>query len=878
MICSGYIFAVKRFEGFRVLISGLILFLSVACFGQQATYSGSFSGGVKYLEKTYQCKVFLSGVTLESVTIRGDHLEEALQSMLEGSDYGSVVLGSIAVIGDKQRIGDLSLNKTPPIPAARTNQFPTRTAGDSSSLRSGLIPVSFMFTDEDGVPIEGASMYIERIDQSYTTAGGAARAELQPGEYLIEVRQVGFEPLLFNLRVLDADVIEATLIKEIIELEGVVITSEGAEKNFLSPQSVISISPRQMKEIPVFLGEADVIKTVLTLPGVTTIGEGSSGFFVRGGNVDQNLVLQDGAIFNNPNHALGFFSVFNPDMIQQVSLYKSHIPAQFGGRLASALDVHVKDADNQQFKLSGGVGTVMSKLAGEVPLVKGKLSLLAGGRVSYSDWMLSFVKDPNVRSSSASFYDFNAKLSYRYGNGGLSMGYFQSFDRVQFQEEFGFDWLIQNLDIGWQHQISPRVSSEVTLVRGHTTNTNFDPSGVETFELQNGQNFDKAKALFVMELAPHRLITGMEYVGYSPNDELLANTITGNITDALELDQGREISGFIDDEWTVSDLLSLSVGLRFNDYTQTGPGYRLESGDSVFVAKGSVTTYQNWEPRISARFRTGETSSIKAGYNLLNQYIHLISNSTGSLPTDKWLVSSSWLRPQSSGNYSLGFFKNFDLNQWETSVEVFYRDMKDVVEYRDFADLVLNPAIVGELIQGDGEAYGAELFVKRNVGNVKGSLSYTYSRSFVEASINDAGDAVRFPSKIDRPHIINLILDFTITKRSKFGVAFNYTSGRPITAPIDSYSLGDIIVPHYSNRNQFRIPDYHRLDISYTFQRNAIKRKRYQDRLTIGIYNIYSRRNAFSVFFRNTGDSPAQAFRLSVLGSAFPSITYGFEF
>ncbi len=807
-------------------------------------------------------------------------LEEVLEILLKNSDLTFISYDdNKIIIGKQDRIGDLKSNEY--FQARQSleitdidRRFPMLMVGDSSKIgTSSENLIKFILIDEnEGFPLEGVVVYFEKLERTFNSdKQGQIDIILPSGIYQMEVRRVGYEPFICNLNVLSKGEIQIEMNLETIELREVVISGEGPDKRLRDPQAgIVSITPKQIKETPVFLGEADVIKTILTIPGVTTIGEGAPGFFVRGGNIDQNLILQDEVIFLNSSHALGFFSLFNPDLISNVRLYKGNIPAQYGGRLSSVLDVQLKGNNYSTTTITGGVGTVMSKLALETPIVKEKVSLLAGGRVSYSDWTLRAVNIPQIKESEASFYDFNIKMSAKISkNGSISAGYFQSFDRVNFQGETGFEWTIKNLSFSWEQGIGKTAQSELIFAMGQTDNLNFDPSGLDITELGNGQRFLKLKENIVLPVKNSLLIGGGEWIYYQPQDEVLRATGSQNEENSLQKDYGQEWGFYLNDEWEMNEKLSLSAGLR------TSVFFSEERGTNA----GEDQQYINVEPRISAMYAIGETSSLKASYNKVSQYIHLLSNTTGVLPIDQWVLSNSRILPSISNNYSLGFFKNFDLNSWESSAELFYRQMTNVIEFRDFADLVLNPDIEEEIIQGDGKAYGLEIFLKRHTGKIKGSLSYTFSRTFIRAP-QSAGDIDSnwFPAKFDRPHNLNLVMDWTVNRKSRFALVFNFTSGRPITAPVSTYSLGGVVVPHYSDRNEYRIPDYHRLDLAYTYKRNAVKKKRYQDSITFSIYNIYSRRNAFSVFFRRDANSPAKAYRLSVLGSAFPSITYSFEF
>ena len=807
-------------------------------------------------------------------------LNDVLELLLETSDLAYVTYGSDKVILVKKvKMEGLNWKEyvpaTPLVELAQVDgRFPMLIVGDSllSEKRSrNSVRLELMDMNED-YPLDGVTVYFEKLKSTFNSdKDGLVDLTLPNGIHQMEVRHVGYEPFIANLRVFSSGSVSVGMELEILELKEVIVSGEGPDNRLMSPQSgIVTITPKQIKDMPVFLGEADVIQTIQTIPGVTTIGEGAPGFFVRGGNIDQNLVLQDEVVFSNSSHALGFFSLFNPDLISEVQLLKGNIPAQYGGRLSSILDVRLKGNDYTNTTINGGVGTVMSKIAVMTPIVKEKVSLLAGGRISYADWLLPVINVPEIQESEAFFYDFNIKMSAKVSeSSSISAGYFQSFDRVNFESEAGFEWSIKNLSFKWDQRIGKSIQSEFIAAMGQTDNLSFDPSGLDLTELGNGLQFWKLKENIVITLNDHLLIGGSEWIYYQPQDEVLRTIGSQNFENQLPKDYGQEWGFYLNDEWEVNEKLALSAGLRTSIFF---------SEDRRNVISENQQ-YINLEPRISFRYGLGSSSSVKASYNKMSQYIHLLSATTGVLPDDQWILSNAEIAPSKSNNFSLGYFRNFSANAWESSAEIFYRRMTDIVEFKDFADLVLNPDIEEEILQGDGKAYGLEFLLRRHTGKIKGNISYTFSRTFVKVPEGTEDiDLNWFPAKFDRPHTVNLVMDWTVNRKSRFALVFNFSSGRPITAPVSNYRLGNVVVPHYSSRNEYRIPDYHRLDLSYTYKRNAVKRRKYQDSITFSIYNIYGRRNAFSVFFRKENNIPAKAFRLSVLGSAFPSITYTFEF
>ena len=749
-------------------------------------------------------------------------------------------------------------------------ELPMVHIGDSTQIGlTGESKVRLRLVDfKNDEPIGDGVLFIEsqNINTSFSKEG-IIELTIPSGIHLAEIRLVGYQPFIGYLSVLSDGTVDIYLDEEIIELEEIIVTGEGAQKNIRAASAgVVSISPRQIKELPVFMGESDVIKAILTLPGVTTLGEGTSGYFIRGGNIDQNLILQDETLFFNSGHALGFFSVFNPDMINNVTLYKGHMPAQYGGRLSSVLKVDMKGNVAEKFRLSGGLGTVMSKISLETPVIQDKSSLIVGGRFTYSDYLLQLTKIPDLIESAASFYDFSFRYNQKVGKDGVMfLSYYQSGDEVQYEKAFGFNWDIKNVSVGWNKPINEYLFSEMVFTAGNNLNQSYNPSELESYVVEGGQSYLKARQNIIVAFDNHEATLGAEWTSFNPEDEVLIGS-NEQEQEVISRHGGHEFGAYINDEWEVSETISVSAGLRW----------------SAFLEKDSIDFqgefFSNFEPRVSLRVATGPTASIKTSYNRINQYLHLVTNTTSALPNDQWLAASEFLKPKQANNFSFGYFKNFEFNQWESSAEVFYREMRNMSETKSFANLILNPTIEDDIVQGDGQAYGFELYLKKNTGRLKGAFSYTYSRSLLYVSLETAQDPVWISSAYDRPHNLNLNMDYRFSKKSNIAFNFVFTSGRPITAPTSTYLLNKVVVPHYSERNQFNIPDYHRLDVAYTIKRNAIRRKRLQDSITFSVYNVYSRRNAYSVFFRKDRNSAATAYRLSILGSAFPSITYNFQF
>ena len=768
-------------------------------------------------------------------------------------------------------------------------------SADGESLIMGVVKDAL-----ENDPLVGATILVKDLDIAVSSdANGKFSLKIPGGLHLFEIKMLGYEPNIVGVNLLGSTSWDVAMLSEATELDEILVSGTADNSNIVSNMvGMTKLSPVSIKEMPVFLGEPDVIKGLLTLPGVSSIGEGASGFNVRGGNIDQNLIMQDDALLFNSAHAMGFFSVFNTDVIKEVTLYKGHIPAQYGGRISSVLDVQLKGNNYNETVVNGGVGLLASRIAVETPLVKDKTSLLLGGRVAYSDWVLNFASNPNVQNSSLAFYDLNAKISQRLGEKGtLALSFYNSHDQFTYSDEFGFSWNMNNLSLKWNQVIRPDYISEFSVTFSDISNTSFQPSGVDGFVLGNGMNNYKIKEdLLITKSSRHTIDAGFEINAYIPDDETLKpfNELSTTIPYEGQKDRGLESSLFINDAFEITDRLSMSMGLRYSYYSQLGPatvnvyenGIATSPDDIIdtneYESGEKVVSYHGWDPRASLVYKLNATSSIKMSYNRIHQFIHLISNSTAALPIDYWQVSNTYFEPLTSDNYSLGYFRNFKLNQWETSVEGYYRNMENVVEYKDFPELFLIDHLETELLAGTGKAYGLELFIKKKSGKFSGWLSYAYARTFIqirdEARNEEINRGEWFPSKYDQPHNLSIVGNVNLNRSNQFSFNFTFATGRPLTAPDANYGLNSVIIPNFSDRNEFRLPDYHRLDVSYTLKRGFLRTMKYKDSFTFSIYNVYARKNAYSIYFKRDKKSDFGAYKLSILGSFLPSVTYNFTF
>ncbi len=774
--------------------------------------------------------------------------------------------------------------------------------GDSSQIgkaREGLLKGQ-VFDSSNGEPLPGVNINIESINKIITTGpDGKFSVQLPTGSHFISVSYVGYDTKKFDLALLGNATWNIEIFPHAIQLNEVKIT--GTQEQSMVHSNVAGITtltPKDIKSLTMFLGEADVIKSILTVPGVSTTGEGTEGFHVRGGNIDQNLILQDNAILFNSSHALGFFSVFNPDLVKNVTLYKGHIPAQYGGRISSVLDVNLKGFNDDKTQINGGIGLVTGRMSADIPMFNHHTTLIAGGRLTYSDWILRQAENPDVHNSQASFYDYNFKLIQKLPhNGYLSASAYQSYDHLQFTDQFGFKWKNITYGISWEQLFKGDYFNKLSYIYGGQDNQYIKPTNVDAYTLSNGLNYHKVKdELSISSLHNHELVTGIEGILYLASPDVMEPYRESSyvIPESIRRENGLETAVFVNDDYTISHLFSISAGLRYNYFVSLGPStvyqyrpgepYSISSGiDSVIYGSGQkIITYGRLAPRFSFKYSPTSVSSIKASYDRMNQFVHLISNTIAPVPVDLWQVSTRYLLPEYADNYSAGYFRNLAGDRWETSVDLFYRASSNIPLYKDFADLKLNPHLETEIINAKGRSYGAEFYIRKVTGNPSGWISYTYSRSMVrsgtqfpETTVNN-GDW--FPAYFDKPHQVNFVFDLQVTRGSNLSLNYSFSSGRPITAPTANYFYDSYIIPYYPGRNNFRIPNYSRLDMAYTIRRNVVRNHRYNDSVTFSVYNLLSRVNAFSVFFMRTGTGIADAYKLSVLGRAFPSVTYNFNY
>ncbi|MGO4918956.1 TonB-dependent receptor [Maribacter spongiicola] len=757
----------------------------------------------------------------------------------------------------------------------------------------------------------GVTIAIPELSTGATTNEyGFYSITLPEGTYKVLISSLGFKDVLQEITLTENRRLDYLLDEEAEELEEVVVTENVEKMDIRKPQmSVNTLSVGTIKKIPVILGEADVIKSILLLPGVTNAGEGASGFNVRGGSADQNLILLDEAIIFNSSHLFGFFSVFNPDAIKDVKLYKGGIPARYGGRVSSVLDIFQKEGNSKEFKMNGGIGAVASRLLVEGPIKKDKAAFLIGGRASYAHLFLPLFDVDNT----AYFYDLNTKLNYRINdkNNIFLSGYFGR-DVFGINDSFVNTYGNSVANFRWNHLFSDKLFSNLSLIYSdYYYGLKLDFVG---FNWNSGiRNFNIKYDLKHYATDKLQVNYGVNNVYYQFNPGKIepSNSESGIVEEQLIQKYANEFAAYVDFEHRVTDNLSLGYGLRFSHFMRLGQDelnvyannnpvefdpflliYKeADPIDVINPDRGTtISNFSNFEPRASLSYTLNETSSIKASYTRLAQYLHLLSNTSSPTPLDVWTPSGPFTKPQLLDQYAFGYFKNIEDADYSVETEVFFKEVQNRIDYIDGANLIANNAIEQVILNGEARAYGLEFLLRKNEGKLQGWLAYTLSKSEQRtpgrASIADNGrsnleSGINFGNwyntPYDKTHDVSLFLNYDVNDKWSFSSNFTYQTGQPTNYPIGQFQFQDLTVPYYGLRNTQRLPAYNRLDLSATLTPRKNKNRKIQGEWVFSLYNVYNRRNAASISFRQNDDTGAnEAVRTSIFGIV-PAVTYNFK-
>ncbi len=739
-----------------------------------------------------------------------------------------------------------------------------------------------------GENLPGAAIVVEEIPNTggITNSYGFYSVSVPAGKYSIRYQFIGYKTVTIPLEIDENLKLDVELEKAVFELGKVEVRGERADRNISSLEmGTVRMAPGQIESIPVIFGERDVMKTIQLTPGVKSAGEGNAGFHVRGGGIDQNLILIDEAPVYSASHLLGFFSVFNSDAIKNASLLKGAIPAEYGGRASSVLDIQMKEGNLKNPGIAGNIGLISSNITVEGPLKKDKSSFMVSGRRTYADLFLNFSKDDDVRNSNLYFYDLNMKANYKMNdNNRLYLSGYVGRDDFSYKDEFGFDWGSITGTLRWNHIFSSRLFSNTSLIMSNYSynidlRRNLDVdirSDIQDFNVKQDFSFymnSQNNIRFGANVIYHIILPG----------KITVNEVTSYILpEDIAKRKAIEWIAYISNNHNISDKLKLYYGLRYSLFSNIGPGEFYEfdqSGELINTIelknRELYKTQGGAEPRLAINYLINTQNSLKASYNRIYQFLHLLTNTTTTIPTDMWLPSSNNVKPQISDQLSLGYFKNFRSNEYESAVELYYKDLKNQIDYRNGADLIYNSTVESELVFGRGWAYGAEFMMKKKSGRLNGWISYTWSRTMRQ--FDEISNGNPFPARHDRTHDLSVVAMYDLNEKLKLSATWVYYTGNAVTFPSGKYKIDGKITGYYTERNGYRMPDYHRLDAGLVWQLK--KTDKVESSWYFSVYNAYARENAYFIDFREKEDAPGltEAVQISLF-RAIPSISYRFRF
>lgn len=705
---------------------------------------------------------------------------------------------------------------------------------------------------------------------------------LKEGEYTIKTSFVGYQDIQQKIKLDKSQKLDLQL-GQGIEMQEVVIKAEKQNENVTRAQmGVEKVEMKDVRTIPMLFGERDVLKTIQLLPGVKSAGEGNSGFYVRGGASDQNLILLDEAPVYNASHLLGFFSTFNSDAIKDATLYKGNAPAQYGGRLASVLDLKMNEGNDKTYHVNGGIGLISSRLSVEGPIQKEKSSFLLSARRTYADVFLKLTDD--FKDNSLYFYDFNAKMNYRLGEKDrlFLSGYFGR-DVLGFSDQFGLDWGNKTGTLRWNHLVTDKLFSNTSLIYSDYNYNIKISGGGNQFNITSDikdWNLKQEFQWFPNTNSSWRFGVNSIYHTIIPSRFTSSNDSVAT-TQQKDTRYGWENAAYVNNSYSVNSRFNIDYGVRFSAYSLIGKGTFNLYDKGVFKSSVNLTegelgkTYFNIEPRLSMSYKLNEASSLKAAYARNTQNLHLLSNSTSSSPTDQWVGNSYNIKPELADQVSVGYFRNFFDNTFEFSFETYYKTMKNQVDYKNGADINTSPDVESELLFGKGRAYGAEFYLKKKTGKFTGWISYTLAKT--ERLIEGINNNNWYNAKQDRTHDVSIVGMYQLTPKWNISANWVYYTGNAVTFPSGKYAVGGVTTYLYTERNGYRMPAYHRLDVGATYE--SKRKGRYQSSWNFSVYNAYARENAYTISFQ---DDPADASKTQALQTSLfkiiPSVTYNFKF
>jgi len=894
---------------FLLLILCILLFIQLDAQNiSDVRISGNFvhvplESFLQTLEKEYGIQVFYKRSWVEPYSINtsfnNNPLERALNSIFTNHELNYEIFQNNAIIVFPRRLDTrATIDETG---ALMIIGDPINLGKYKQAVISGQV-----LDGKTGDPLPGAVIYHPQSQKGASTNGeGNFQLELPTGEHTLQISYMGFQGYEQKIKLIESGQAQFELFEESHNIEEVTVVAD--EFNVSRTQtSLVQMTAKEIKNLPLLMGERDVIKSITMMPGITTVGELSSGFNVRGGNSDQNLILLDGSPVFNSTHLFGFLSMINPDMVEDLRVFKGGLPPRYGERVASVMEVDMKNGNTDLLRVYGGIGTINSRLALDGPLAKNKkLTVAAGGRLSYTDWMLDQVPDPVVSQSTTNFYDASGKLMYKFDNHNWIrlMGYISNDEfstSAQSINEYGN--LLFNLES--RNKYSEKLFGEI--------NFSFSSYKFRLTDLANGKDYEayylddkieynSLKYNLIWHPHPlHNVHSGINIIRYLNDPGEITPYADTTVVEPRKINREKAYEGavYLSDEFDLVPGLTANIGLRFSYYALRGPATVFlydESqpkspetvvGTKEFGANETVKSYGGLEPRLSMNYEAENGYQFKLSYQRTRQYINQISNSAVISPAEIWKTSDYHLEPLINDQVTIGLTNNQLFNQVDFTTEIYYKQLKNLIEYKNGAQIILNEHLETDLIPADGYAYGVELSLNKKVGRLTGWLNYTYSRTmrkttgeFDEEQINAGG---YYPSIYDKPHDLSMVATYNISRRWRVSGNFVFISGRPVTLPELTYKYAGETLVYYSDRNKYRMEPYHRFDLSITFDENLRRRRMWKGSWTLSVYNLYGRKNPYSVYYRKTSPGSATRgyglYKMSIIGVPVPSLTYNFTF
>ncbi len=769
----------------------------------------------------------------------------------------------------------------------------------ADKYKQGIVTISGYLTNRDTKePLAGVTIFVQKLSTGTISNGyGFYSINLPRGVHLLQFSFLGMREKMINVNLYGTGELNVDMNTMLIPIKETTIS---AQKNVIFQRfevGVEKVNIASFKLMPTSMGESDIIKSVLLIPGVQSVGEGSAGFNVRGGSSDQNLILLYGAPVYNSSHFFGFFSAVNPDIIRDATLYKGGIPGRFGGRISSVLDLTSKDGNRKEFAGNAGISPITTHLMIEGPIKKDTLMYILTGRTTYSNWVFKLIDNPALKNSRASFYDVNGRLTWDINrNNKIDLSSYISHDAFRFNSDTVYSYDNNIVSLNWRHFFNSRFFSVLSVNNsGYKYDISSESTVTEGFILSHKINSTGFKADFNWYRGRNEFNYGVDLTRYvvSPGTYLPSNDSSLVLPKIIDRERAFEAAAYIEDKFVVTDYMSVNAGIRFSSFHALGPKSQLVYNPEFSRSLGTVIdtlnhdshgiykSYAGPEFRVSLNFRTSLNSSFKVNYNRTRQYLHLLTNTTSISPSDTWKLSDYYVKPQTGDQFAMGFYQMLFKGTFQASAELYYKEIKNMADFKGGTRLIMNEHVEKDLVSVLGKAYGLELLIKREAGRIQWSAGYTYSRTFLKSTGKFSDEIINrgtwFPANFDKPNDLTFTFNFLFSRRFSISSSYIWSTGRPVTYPVSSYYLGDVLLVQYSDRNKYRIPDYMRLDVSFKLSGNLKSNKIANPNWVFSVYNLLGRQNVYSIYFKNENNT-IKGYKLSVFGKAIPSLTFNFDF